>query len=97
MTAPLSCGCCGISRGGGGGSGGGDGGGGGWLALVALLGAMPLAAALLLPLQQDQLIKGEAQGGGTGQAAVQAAAIQPRHLPGRQGEGERRRQVSHDT
>lgn len=97
MTAPLAWGCCGISRGGGGGSGGGDGGGGGWLALVALLGAMPLAAALLLPLQQDQLIKGEAQGGGTGQAAVQAAAIQPRHLPGRQGEGERRRQVSHDT
>jgi hypothetical protein len=28
---------------------------------------------------------------------VQTAAIQPRHLPGRQGEGERRRQVSHDT
>ncbi len=97
MTALLAWGCCGISRGGGGGSGGGDGGGGGWLALAALLGAMPLAAALLLTLQQDQLIKGEAQSGGTGQAAVQAAAIQPRHLPGRQGEGERRRQVSHDT
>ncbi len=97
MTAPLAWGRV-ISRGGGGGSGGGDGGGGGgWLALAALLGAMPLAAALLLPLQQDQLIKGEAQSGGTGQAAVQTAAIQPRHLPGRQGEGERRRQVSHDT
>ena len=66
----------------------GGGGGGGWLAL---------AAALLLPFQLDQLIKGQAQGGGTGQAAVQTAAIQPRHLPGRQGEGERRRQVSHDT
>jgi len=66
MTAPLASGC-GISRGGGGGgSGGGDGGGGGWLALTALLGAMPLAAAFLLPLQQDQLIKGQAQGGGTG-------------------------------
>lgn len=65
------------------------GGGGGWLALAA--------AFLLLPLQLDQLIKGQAQGGGTGQAAVQPAAIKPRHLPGRQGEGERRRQVSHDT
>ena len=83
MTAPLACGR-GISPGG----GGGDGGGGGWLAL---------AAAFLLPFQLDQLIKGQAQGGGTGQAAVQTAAIQPRHLPGRQGEGERRRQVSHDT
>jgi hypothetical protein len=28
---------------------------------------------------------------------VQTAAIKPRHLPGRQSEGERRRQVSHDT
>ncbi len=93
MTAPLAWGRS-ISPGG----GGGDGGGGGWLVLAALLGAMPLAAAfLLLPLQLDQLIKGQAQGGGTGQAAVQTAAIQPRHLPGRQGEGERRRQVSHDT
>ena len=63
MTAPLAWGCCGISPGG----GGGDGGGGGWLALAALLGAMPLAAAfLLLPFQLDQLIKGQAQGGGTG-------------------------------
>ena len=92
MTAPLAWGRS-ISPGG----GGGDGGGGGWLVLAALLGAMPLAAALLLPFQLDQLIKGQAQGGGTGQAAVQTAAIQPRHLPGRQGEGERRRQVSHDT
>ena len=97
MTAPLAWGC-GISRGGGGGSGGEDGGGGGWLVLAALLRAMPLAAAfLLLPFQLDQLIKGQAQSGGTGQAAVQTAAIKPRHLPWRQGEGERRRQVSHDT